>query len=76
MPRHLQSFYTTKLEEQLSLIERDYGDGDAIRLWEVLKPTIPSMFEGLDDVKPSLQHGDLWAGNMALVDGQPSRAIF
>ena len=62
----LKSFYTTKLEEQISLTE----DNEAGRLWKDLKVIMPQFFEGLD-VKPSLLHGDLWSGNAGTVDGQP-----
>ena len=73
--KSLQSYYTTKLEEQLALIDQSYGDKEVQTLWERLKPAIPGMFEGLE-VTPCLMHGDLWSGNIAQADGQPGIALF
>ena len=67
---HLQSFYVTKLEEQIVLTK----DSEAIKLWNKLKAIIPSLFDGLE-VKPSLLHGDLWSGNAGTVDGKPGEYI-
>lgn len=30
------------------------------------------LFEDLDEIRPSVLHGDLWSGNMASVGGQPA----
>ena len=58
------SFYCqNKLQQQLSLVEKEYGDREAAELWPKLQRAIPKMFEGLD-VKPALVHGDLWSGNV------------
>ena len=66
----VKSFYSTKLEEQISLTK----DNEAGRLWKDLKDIMPQFFEGLN-VKPSLLHGDLWSGNAGTVDGQPGVII-
>ena len=39
-----QRFYTHKLEEQLDLIDRDYGDEEAKKLWKKLKRKIPGKY--------------------------------
>ena len=62
----MQSFYTTKLQEQIDLL----GDEEAKQLWEKMKCIIPEFFKDID-VKPSLLHGDLWSGNAGTVDGNP-----
>ena len=61
-----QSFYSTKLEEQILLTK----DNEAKSLWNELKTIMPQFFEGIE-VKPSLLHGDLWSGNAGTVDGKP-----
>lgn len=38
---------------------------------EVIEKRVSEMFKGLL-IKPSLLHGDLWSGNIATVDGQPT----
>lgn len=42
--------------------------------WSKLKPIIPKLFEGIE-VKPTLLHGDLWEGNIALHNSKPSLVI-
>ena len=66
----MQSFYTTKLQEQIDLL----GDEEAKRLWEKMKCIIPEFFKDID-VKPSLLHGDLWSGNAGTVDGNPGDIV-
>ncbi|XP_066470805.1 fructosamine-3-kinase [Tiliqua scincoides] len=63
-------FVRHRLQAQMDLIERDYGDREARELWSRLKPKIPEMFCGLEIV-PALIHGDLWAGNVAEDDSGP-----
>ena len=41
----------------------DGGDAEAEELWSKLKEMIPTFFEGIGEIKPSLLHGDLWSGN-------------
>ncbi|XP_045602973.1 ketosamine-3-kinase isoform X2 [Procambarus clarkii] len=57
-------FYTRKLQQQLSMIENEYGDREARELWSHLQLKIPQYFTNIE-VKPSLLHGDLWSGNAA-----------
>ncbi|XP_069866097.1 fructosamine-3-kinase [Dipodomys merriami] len=59
------SFFTQhRLQAQLDLIEKDYGDREARELWSRLQVRVPDLFRGLA-VEPALLHGDLWAGNAA-----------
>ncbi|XP_075759644.1 fructosamine-3-kinase isoform X3 [Pelodiscus sinensis] len=57
-------FVRHRLQAQMDLIERDYGDREARDLWSQLKLKVPEMFCGVEIV-PALLHGDLWAGNVA-----------
>ncbi|PKU34457.1 fructosamine-3-kinase [Limosa lapponica baueri] len=63
-------FIRHRLQAQLDLIEKDYGDREARELWSQLKLKIPEMFCDVEIV-PSLLHGDLWAGNVAEDDSGP-----
>ncbi|XP_068888354.1 fructosamine-3-kinase [Aphelocoma coerulescens] len=63
-------FIRHRLQAQLDLIEKDYGDREARELWSQLKPKIPEMFCDVEIV-PALLHGDLWAGNVAEDDSGP-----
>ena len=58
-----QTYYTEKLQEQMDFLKRDGGDAEAEKLWSKLKEMMPTFFEGIGEVKPSLLHGDLWSGN-------------
>ena len=62
------TYYTEKLQEQMDFLKRDGGDAEAERLWAKLKERIPTFFEGIGEVKPSLLHGDLWSGNAGAVN--------
>lgn len=50
--------YWIKIDVQFSIKQKIYEN-----LWPKLKPIIPRFFKGID-VKPSLLHGDIWAGNV------------
>ncbi|XP_019591220.2 fructosamine-3-kinase [Rhinolophus sinicus] len=63
-------FIRHRLQAQLDLIEKDYGDREACELWSQLQVTIPDLFCGLEIV-PALLHGDLWSGNVAEDDSGP-----
>uniref|UniRef100_A0A670K5C8 protein-ribulosamine 3-kinase n=1 Tax=Podarcis muralis TaxID=64176 RepID=A0A670K5C8_PODMU len=63
-------FIRHRLQAQMDLIERDYGDREARELWSRLKPKIPEMFCDLEII-PALLHGDLWAGNVAEDESGP-----
>uniref|UniRef100_A0A8D0EAT6 protein-ribulosamine 3-kinase n=1 Tax=Salvator merianae TaxID=96440 RepID=A0A8D0EAT6_SALMN len=63
-------FVRHRLQAQMDLIERDYGDREARELWSRLKPKIPEMFCDMEII-PALIHGDLWAGNVAEDDSGP-----
>ncbi|XP_048846691.1 ketosamine-3-kinase [Brienomyrus brachyistius] len=64
------SFYCQqRLQHQLNLAEKTYGDREARELWSRLQLKIPQLFTGIE-VVPALLHGDLWGGNVAeCVDG-------
>ncbi|KAG9337873.1 hypothetical protein JZ751_027525 [Albula glossodonta] len=58
-------FYSRqRLQHQLGLIERSYGDREVRELWAQLQLKISKLFEGVQ-VYPALLHGDLWSGNVA-----------
>ena len=51
------------------------SDSDLNELWPRLKHKLPRFFEGLV-IKPSLLHGDLWAGNAAQTSSGPGQCLF
>ncbi|CAH1800412.1 unnamed protein product [Owenia fusiformis] len=63
-------FTRQKLQQQLDLIEKEYGDREARELWPQLLRKIPDFFKGID-IKPALLHGDLWGGNLGECDTGP-----
>uniref|UniRef100_A0A1A7WJZ0 protein-ribulosamine 3-kinase n=1 Tax=Iconisemion striatum TaxID=60296 RepID=A0A1A7WJZ0_9TELE len=59
------SFYCQhRLQHQLNLMEKSYGDQEARELWAQLQLKIPQFFTDVE-IFPSLLHGDLWGGNVA-----------
>ncbi|MBN3310393.1 ketosamine-3-kinase [Amia ocellicauda] len=65
------SFYSQqRLQHQLNMIEKDYGDREARELWSQLQVKIPQLFSGVEIV-PALLHGDLWGGNVAECEASP-----
>mmetsp|Transcript_1496 Transcript_1496/g.3632 ORF Transcript_1496/g.3632 Transcript_1496/m.3632 type:complete len:355 (+) Transcript_1496:96-1160(+) len=56
-----------RLRYQLQLT----GNAELQRMGDKLCANIHTFFDGIT-VKPSILHGDLWSGNIASVDGQPS----
>jgi len=60
-------FRDQRLMHQLRLT----GDRQLMAMGEKLCAKLDGFFEGIE-VKPSILHGDLWSGNIASVDGQPS----
>ncbi|XP_034646135.1 fructosamine-3-kinase isoform X2 [Trachemys scripta elegans] len=66
----LTFFIRHRLQAQMDLIEKAYGDREARELWSQLKLKIPEMFCDVEIV-PALLHGDLWAGNVAEDDFGP-----
>ncbi|XP_037647008.1 ketosamine-3-kinase [Sebastes umbrosus] len=58
-------FYSQqRLQYQLNMVEKSYGDREARELWAKLQLKIPQFFTDLEIV-PALLHGDLWSGNVA-----------
>ncbi|MEQ2220781.1 fructosamine 3 kinase [Ilyodon furcidens] len=58
-------FYSQqRLQYQLNLVEKSYGDREARELWAKLQLKIPEFFTNVEIV-PALLHGDLWGGNTA-----------
>ncbi|PVD33133.1 hypothetical protein C0Q70_08582 [Pomacea canaliculata] len=60
-----QEFFSRKIEQQISMLESEYGDREARDLWSQLLPRLSQLFDGLGEIKPALLHGDLWSGNVA-----------
>uniref|UniRef100_A0A3B4A059 protein-ribulosamine 3-kinase n=1 Tax=Periophthalmus magnuspinnatus TaxID=409849 RepID=A0A3B4A059_9GOBI len=59
------TFFTRqRLEHQLNLIEKSYGDRESRELWAKLQLQIPQFFKDVE-ITPALVHGDLWSGNVA-----------
>ncbi|XP_068606299.1 ketosamine-3-kinase-like [Brachionichthys hirsutus] len=59
------TFYSRqRLQHQLGMVEKSYGDREARELWAELQLKIPQFFHDVDIV-PALLHGDLWGGNVA-----------
>jgi len=69
----LEFFAKNRLQLQISLIEKNYGDRSALALWPVVERNLSKCFSPLEDasIVPSLLHGDLWGGNAAEVDDAP-----
>lgn len=64
-------FIHQRLEFQLLLAEKRYGDSEIRKKGERFLEKYPSFFEGLEIVS-SLLHGDLWSGNTAAdLEGNP-----
>ncbi|XP_067141055.1 ketosamine-3-kinase-like [Centruroides vittatus] len=59
-----------RLNHQIQLIEKDYGDRETIQLWSELQLKLPKFFKDIEIV-PSLLHGDLWGGNVGETDNEP-----
>ncbi|XP_042247967.1 ketosamine-3-kinase [Thunnus maccoyii] len=59
------TFYSRhRLQHQLNIVEKSYGDREARELWAKLQLKIPQFFADVEIV-PALLHGDLWGGNVA-----------
>ncbi|XP_061567662.1 ketosamine-3-kinase [Cololabis saira] len=59
------AFYSQqRLEHQLNMVEKAYGDRQARELWARLQLKIPEFFKDVEII-PALLHGDLWGGNVA-----------
>ncbi|XP_069510638.1 ketosamine-3-kinase-like [Ambystoma mexicanum] len=59
------TFYTRqRLQTQLDMVEKEYGDREARELWSILQLKIPELFKDAN-IFPALLHGDLWGGNVA-----------
>ncbi|XP_037083975.1 ketosamine-3-kinase-like isoform X2 [Pollicipes pollicipes] len=66
----LEFLTRVKLQPQIEMIERDYGDREVMELWSRLLRRLPEFFRNIS-VEPALLHGDLWSGNAAEVDQEP-----
>ncbi|TKS92044.1 Ketosamine-3-kinase [Collichthys lucidus] len=66
------SFYSRqRLQHQLNMVEKSYGDREARELWAKLQLKIPQFFTDVEIV-PALLHGDLWGRQCGTVCGRPS----
>ncbi|XP_038632349.1 ketosamine-3-kinase isoform X2 [Scyliorhinus canicula] len=65
------NFFTQqRLQVQLDLIEKEYGDREVRDLWSKLQLKIPALFHDIE-IMPALLHGDLWGGNIGQVEDGP-----
>jgi len=67
MDNWVDFFRERRLKPQLKLA----GDREMSQLGDVLMRNLDSLFKGIE-VTPCCLHGDLWSGNIATADGQPS----
>ncbi|XP_078729021.1 ketosamine-3-kinase-like isoform X2 [Lampetra fluviatilis] len=63
-------FSRQRLQLQLDMIEKDYGDRETRELWSQLQLRLGDFFRGVE-VVPALLHGDLWTGNAAEINEGP-----
>ncbi|XP_038558234.1 ketosamine-3-kinase [Micropterus salmoides] len=64
-------FYSQqRLQHQLNLVEKSYGDREAREAWAELQLKIPQFFKDLE-ISPALLHGDLWGGNVSECEEGP-----
>ncbi|XP_072414428.1 ketosamine-3-kinase isoform X2 [Chiloscyllium punctatum] len=63
-------FIRQRLQLQLDLIEKEYGDREVRELWSKLQLKIPALFHDVE-ITPALLHGDLWGGNIGQVEDGP-----
>ncbi|XP_018409133.1 PREDICTED: ketosamine-3-kinase-like [Nanorana parkeri] len=65
------TFFTSqRLQPQVRLIEKNYGDRTVLGLWSELQVKVQNAFKDTVIV-PSLLHGDLWEGNTAEDENGP-----
>lgn len=57
-------FSQQRLQHQLNMVEKSYGDREVRELWAKLQLKIPQFFTDVVIV-PALLHGDLWRENVA-----------
>jgi protein-ribulosamine 3-kinase len=60
-----------RLQPQIDLLTEKQGDRQLIELWSHLQLKIPQFFKGIDNIRPSLLHGDLWSGNVGATRDGP-----
>lgn len=70
----VEFFGLCRLKVQFDLIKQHYDDSEVLELGERLLSSLPQFFDGIT-ILPSLIHGDLWSGNVA-VDGEGRPVIF
>uniref|UniRef100_S4R4B8 protein-ribulosamine 3-kinase n=1 Tax=Petromyzon marinus TaxID=7757 RepID=S4R4B8_PETMA len=63
-------FSRQRLQLQLDMIEKDYGDRQTRELWSQLQLRLGDFFRDVE-VVPALLHGDLWTGNAAEMNEGP-----
>uniref|UniRef100_UPI00398EED84 ketosamine-3-kinase isoform X1 n=2 Tax=Pristiophorus japonicus TaxID=55135 RepID=UPI00398EED84 len=65
------NFFTQqRIQVQMDLIEKEYGDREARDLWSKLQLKIPALFHDIE-ITSALLHGDLWGGNIGQVEDGP-----
>jgi len=63
-------FARDKLQYQIELLQKEYGDRELESLWSELQQRLDVFFVDLE-IAPSLLHGDLWSGNAAETESEP-----
>uniref|UniRef100_S4RIZ6 protein-ribulosamine 3-kinase n=1 Tax=Petromyzon marinus TaxID=7757 RepID=S4RIZ6_PETMA len=63
-------FSRQRLQLQLDMIEKDYGERETHELWSRLQLRLGDFFRDVE-VVPALLHGDLWTGNAAEINEGP-----
>ncbi|XP_075928012.1 fructosamine-3-kinase-like [Petromyzon marinus] len=63
-------FSRQRLQLQLDMIEKDYGERETRELWSRLQLRLGDFFRDVE-VVPALLHGDLWTGNAAEINEGP-----
>ncbi|XP_075928899.1 fructosamine-3-kinase-like [Petromyzon marinus] len=63
-------FSRQRLQLQLDMIEKDYGERETRELWSRLQLRLWDFFRVVE-VVPALLHGDLWTGNAAEINEGP-----
>lgn len=59
----VEFFAQNRLKFQIDMLLEKSGDRELLSLWPQLERKIPSYFEGIKLIVPSIVHGDLWSGN-------------
>lgn len=67
----IQFFARNRLKSQLDLVQKNYHDQEARRLWPEVERNLSKLFPESLTIKPALLHGDLWGGNAGDLETEP-----